>query len=460
MRAFFGILVTAFSSMAWDGPWAADAGVDDGAAPSGRFEFGSYGRAGIGSDLQGQLGRSSNIVSHGPRLIEDSYAELELRREDVFGEVASRIVATLAFFPPFFHFSGNAAQHIALRNLYAEATIDSNFSAWVGSRMYRGDDIYLLNFWPLDDLNTIGGGLGWRPISSVKIQAHVGMQRLDSSGQYQVVPNVNPLGYGSILVARLNRPRIIESLKAQYEQSDAAAGYRFSLYGEAHQLSSGVERNETTGDERALPSDTGFMVGGQATGWKSSGRFVHLWVRHATGIAVYDELGFPSSFANDLTTQGAHATRIAFAGGWDGAKLGVTLGSYLDWVRAAGIATVTSHKYDEGAIAARLQWYVIRYFGVAVEANVQRRVYALVDSDSGRLRSGTVGQFAVMPYFSPLGHGLFARPQLRLIYALSLRDRGAQSFSGSDDVFSSRSVDHFIGLNVEWWFNAVTYPAR
>ena len=25
---------------------------------------------------------------------------------------------------------------------------------WAGSRMYRGDDIYLLDFWPLDNLNT------------------------------------------------------------------------------------------------------------------------------------------------------------------------------------------------------------------------------------------------------------------------------------------------------------------
>ncbi|MBL8936397.1 MAG: hypothetical protein JNM69_17710, partial [Archangium sp.] len=74
--------------------------AEEAAAPvvdfsKGRFEFGTYGRVGIGTDLTGQTGRSTNIVSHGPRLIEDPYAELELRREDEFGPVKSRVVSTI-----------------------------------------------------------------------------------------------------------------------------------------------------------------------------------------------------------------------------------------------------------------------------------------------------------------------------------------------------------------------------
>src|SRR5262249_14835877 len=49
--------------------------------PKGSFEFGSYGRVGIASDLQGRVATPINFVSHGPRFDEDSYAELELRRE-------------------------------------------------------------------------------------------------------------------------------------------------------------------------------------------------------------------------------------------------------------------------------------------------------------------------------------------------------------------------------------------
>src|SRR4051812_46746793 len=54
------------------------------ASEPGRFEFGSYGRVRFGSDLRGGTGRQTNIVSHGARIDEESYAELELRREDTF----------------------------------------------------------------------------------------------------------------------------------------------------------------------------------------------------------------------------------------------------------------------------------------------------------------------------------------------------------------------------------------
>jgi maltoporin len=425
----------------------------------GRFEFGSYGRVGIGTDFAGQTGRSTNLVSHGPRLIEDPYAELELRREDTFGSVKSRVVSTVAFFPPFFHFNGQSLQSINLRNLYAEASVGDGFSAWAGSRMYRGDDIYLLNFWPLDDLNTVGGGvkLGF---GQTTLRLHAGLQRLDTPATYQLVVNNDPVDFGTVSVPRLDRPRLIESLKLTHEVSlSSGSGLRFSLYAEAHQLPAGVRRNTTTGDEQVLPGDWGVMAGGQATAWHEK-RFAHLWARQTWGLATTDELTMPTRFNNQLTTVGARSTRLALAGGWDATHLGVMVGGYLDLVRDAGISETSSGKYDEGALSARIQWYATRLFGVALEANVQRRVYALVDPNTGNLRGGTVAQLGLMPYFSPFGHGLFQRPQLRLVYALSLRDAGARGFYGVDDPFSRRTVEHYAGISVEWWFNATTYPAR
>ena len=40
------------------------------------FDFGSYGRVGIGSDLRGHSGYGVNVVSHGSRLEEPAYLEL------------------------------------------------------------------------------------------------------------------------------------------------------------------------------------------------------------------------------------------------------------------------------------------------------------------------------------------------------------------------------------------------
>ncbi|MFZ5443083.1 MAG: carbohydrate porin [Myxococcota bacterium] len=422
------------------------------------FQFGSYGRVGVGSDLTGRLGRPVNLVAHGPRLIEDGYAELELRREDTFGPVKSRVVATMAFFAPFFHFSGDVTQHLGLRNLYAEGTV-GDLSLWAGSRMYRGDDIYLLNFWPLDDLNTVGGGARWAFAKHTELRAHFGLQRLDVPTQTQAVLADDPLGPGTVSVARLDRPRLIGSLKLTHEVP-GTSGFRGSLYAEAHQLGAGVRRNPTTGDETVLPADWGVLFGAQLSGWLGQGRFLHFWARHAVGLASYDELATPRTTANDKTTQGASSTRFAVAGGFDGPVVGVLLGGYVDLVRDAGVSRTTAQKYDEGALSVRAQWYATKFFGLAAEASYQRRVYSLVDPATGALRAGGVTQLGLMPYFAPLGHGLFARPQLRLIYALSLREAGARSFYAADDVASQRGVEHYLGVSVEWWFNATTYPVR
>src|SRR5450631_4241498 len=110
LSAFAGILLASQAAFADDKPLDASpqgrSAEPIDANPKGSFEFGSYGRVGIASDLQGRVAESNiNLVSHGPRFDEDAYVELELRREDTFKEhIQSRVVATLALVAPFFHF--------------------------------------------------------------------------------------------------------------------------------------------------------------------------------------------------------------------------------------------------------------------------------------------------------------------------------------------------------------------
>ena len=51
---------------------------------------------------------------------------------------------------------------MAVRNLYGEVqnVFAKDLSFWAGSRMVRGDDIYLLDYWALDNLNLYGPGGG------------------------------------------------------------------------------------------------------------------------------------------------------------------------------------------------------------------------------------------------------------------------------------------------------------
>ncbi|HZO14936.1 MAG TPA: carbohydrate porin, partial [Polyangiaceae bacterium] len=144
----------------------------------GKFTFGSYGRVIAATDLQGRPPRDADIVAHGSRLDHENYVELELRRDDHWFalDADTRFVATLALGHPVFHYDGEFDVRLAVRNLYAEERNIGleGLSFWAGSRMLRGDDIYLLDFWPLDNLNTLGAGLGYEAKTHTKAHIHVG----------------------------------------------------------------------------------------------------------------------------------------------------------------------------------------------------------------------------------------------------------------------------------------------
>lgn len=440
----------------------------------GSFEFGSYGRVQVGSDLRGGTGRGTNVVAFGPRLVdENSYAELELRREDKWSEkVSGRIVATLGLFPPFFHFTGKAAQAIGVRNLYAQGTYD-RVTMWAGSRMYRGDDIYLLNWWPLDNQNTVGAGAAVPVYRSPRseetgqsryetiAQVHAGQQRLDNPYQFQQIPVVAPFGFGTVDVTKLDRPRTIETLKVTQfiRAASGPSGFKVVLYGEAHQISAGSFRDTLTSTDRALPSDTGFLAGSQLTWFRGErDTFATLFLRHARGIAAYDPLAVPITFALDRSTGNASETQIAATGNWENDYVGVTGAAYVRFFRDGSAAAASTQKYDEGAVVVRPSVFIGENFGVSVEGSYQQRRLQILDPTGNDPLSASVTKIGLIPYFSPSGKGTFKRPQIRLLYTASFRNTGAQALYAPEDVFSQRKVEHFAGISTEWWFNFSSYP--
>lgn len=437
-------------------------------AHEGRFEFGSYGRVWAASDLRGATGRGTNVVAFGPRLVDEgSYAELELRREDRFGErVTSRVVATLALFPPFFHFTGDAAQAIGVRNLYAQGTYDK-LTLWAGSRMYRGDDIYLLNWWPLDNQNTVGGGVGG-PIhraadgsQETTLQLHAGLQRLDHPYQFQQIPVVAPIGFGTVDVTKLDRPRMIETLKATHvvRPGGGRRGFKAILYGELHQLAAGVYRDPLTDTDRGLPSDSGFLLGSQLTYFTGArDTFASVVMRHARGIAAYDPLAVPITFALDRTVAGASETLLAASTNVETHDFAVTAAGYVRFFRDGSPAETSTEKYDEGTVVLRPSVFLGERFGVSLEGSYQQRRIAIQDPNGDGPLTASVWKAGIIPYFSPSGRGSFKRPQIRLLYVASFRDSGARGLYPAEDVAAQRGVEHFVGVGAEWWFNSSSYP--
>ncbi|MEZ4294867.1 MAG: carbohydrate porin [Polyangiaceae bacterium] len=424
------------------------------------FAFASYGRMIVGGDLQGRPGRNTDFVSRGSRLDESNYAELELRRIDDWGKTGSRtrIVTSLALGNPIFHYSGDFSTSIAIRNLFIEGRDlgVKRLSLWAGSRTYRGDDVYVLDFWPLDDLNTLGAGAryqiddkGWTWVA-----LHTGINRPNGLFFYQTSPRAGPLGPTTVEI--LNRQRTVGSLKLHHIfPVGAKGGVKSLLYGEVHALSAGERETEAEAFEQ-VPAENGFVLGAEVGGFTGE-RGIHLNVffRYAHGLAAYGELGMPAQLGLDQTTAAASEVRLAFGGNYEGDRFGLLAGGYLRSFRNASPA-LDGDDVDEGVLVVRPHLFLGDRGGIAVEGSfqAQRRGTALSpETEPGKEVRGTMWRFGVIPFLSPAGRGSLSRPQFRMIYVVSVRDRGARGLYAKDDVFGARDVEHFLGLGAEWWFD-------
>jgi len=131
---------------------------------------------------------------------------------------------------------------------------------------------------------------------------------------------------------------------------------------------------------------------------------------------------------------------------------------YMRFFRDGSPAESSTQKYDEGTIVARPNIFIGDYFGVSVEGSYQLRRIAIQNPNGDGPLTASVTKLGFIPYFSPSGKGSFKRPQIRLLYVASFRDSGTRGLYPIEDIFATRSVEHFAGIGAEWWFNSSSYP--
>jgi len=426
------------------------------------FSFGSYGRIMAASDLRGSLGRDADIVAHGPRIDESVYMELELRREDDLpGGARSRVVATLALGGPFFHLDGKFEESVAVRNLYAEVenVLADGLRLWAGSRMVRGDDIYLLDFWPMDNLNTIGGGASYDAGGLLAIDLTVGLSRPDDPFQRQTVTTLSRDGFLPTELVVLNRPRFVVASKATLFPlgRDRDRAVKVSLYSEGHFLSSG-ERQLDGGGREQLPGESGYVLGAQLGGWEvSTHGHLNLFFRYARGLAAFDPLSVPFRPGEAFSTDRAREIQLGLSGNYEHGAFGLQLGAYYRNFRSPSPGAFDGHRLAEGVVVARPMVWFGQRAGLAGEISYQAMETTRLDEVTGRPVRGGVTKFGVIPFVSPFGRGTYTRPQLRLIYSLTLRDAGARRLYPVADPRSRQRAEHFLGIGAEWWFDSSSY---
>ena len=490
------------------------------AGHEGHFDFGSYGRIIAATDGSGRPGRETDIVAHGSRLDEGNYVELELRRDDYWAPVdaGTRIVATLAIANSIFHYSGEFDTALAVRNMYVEEHDlgAKGLSIWAGSRMLRGDDIYLLDFWPLDNLNTVGAGVRYgfcgqnepapggasgsdagakgdaagkggagsageakapAPAKSpdlpppwcTAVSAHFGLGQPNNPFYKQDVARAAPVNqFGQATVSVLDRQRWIASLRGeQLIRFGGTGGIKLVAYGEVHGVPTAQRETEQPEVYQNLPSDTGWVIGAQVGGFTGErDSHLNLFVRYARGLAAYGEFATPDSLALDRTATDAHEVLVAAGGNYEFGPMAVTLGAYFRSFRNAN-GQLDFEDLDEGIFLLRPQLFFVDWAGVALEGSyqVQQRGTLVAGLDSAGTTDlkpliGTLGRIGAMLFITPSGPGAFHRPWIYLDYVASFRNEGARQLYPQDDVFRVRNIDHFVGLGAEWWFSSSSYGGQ
>jgi maltoporin len=465
---------------------AVPAGAPPGAVPTltsatpelvHQFDFGSYGRA-IGSiNARGTATRNADlmILTNGSRLDEGTYTELEFRRTDEWlppnatRPIQSRILITPSIGGDAFHYTGRFSASIALRNLAAEVKGIGHpgLLFWAGSRMYRGDDIFVLDFWPLDNVNTLGGGSKLELPSRTKIALHAGLQRIDDPFLYQQVDR--PLPYrqpGTAKVNLLDRPRVISTLRVEQGFAlEGKASMKLVGYSELHYINGGRRQavdpaaaaSDPPGPITGLPPDSGYVIGGQiGYGLGERDSFFNVIVRYARGLAAYPEFVVPFERNADGTTGGAREARVAAWGNYEFGNWAIMSALLARSFRTSVPDGQSFLGLDEAIILTRPHYFITDNIGIFFEGVLegQRRLKG-TSAVTGKKRtvSGELWRLGIVPFLSPSGKGTFKRPQIRAIYHVSVRDRDARSYYPQDDPFRRHGVEHFFGLGVEWWFN-------
>jgi len=441
--------------------------------PDEGFRFGSYGRVIAGTDLRGGKPEQIKIVAHAPRIVEPSYLELETSYGFVTEHgVQIRPLVTLAFDGTLFHETGQFDARPALRNMFVEAKMSPEWSAWVGSRMYRGDDIYLFDYWPLDDINTVGGGGLWhkdlreqpgdRP-HFVEVAVHGGENRLLVPFQYQQIDVANPV-QGATTVNQLNRQRLIASASAAYVTSPAGLGWglKAKVHGEVHELGSGSYKRDD-GTFEKLPADGGFLVGAELSAFDLSNgklgyrRHLNLYARYATGLASFDELAPPTSFGADLKTTKANELTFGLSGNWDAAYGNMMVGALSRrFIDATGNAEDPNNGW-EYAIDARPLGRFARDWFAGADISYQARFPQGLNPITLRAEDPAAFEVAPMIVYSPVGPSAYDRPQLRLVLNAAHLNQAALDDYVPDDPRHAHAWQYFFGVQAEWWFNSSTY---
>jgi maltoporin len=425
------------------------------AMASPTLSFGSYGRVGLAASSGGGRAHSPAIVQFGPRLAAGNYLELDFGTQPIatpYGQ--SSMLTTLAFDEGLFHYDGQWNSNMALRRFQLTVTAlgGTPFYAIVGSQWNRGDDVYLLNFWPLDNVNSSGISLGYDG-SAWKSLLHIGLSRLIGNQQQQSI-EVSAPQFGAQSVITLDRQRFLSTGSVTHYLPGKRLQQKVKLYAEYHHLPSGKETLGNNPEQTIrLTDDRGTLVGVQYGIWGFGDQsHVNLFARVATGLAAYDELAAAQSVNRDRRTVDAYEARLALSANLQSEDISIMLGGYG---RVFNDGDVNTEDFDDRQELSVVLRPMLRLgaFTPALEGSMQISRTNGLNPRTGEQALGQVFQIAALPGFTfAQTPGAYSRPRINGVIAVSLLNSTALSYYAEADPRSAAGTVWFFGANAEWWF--------
>ena len=434
------------------------------------FSMGSYGRIGIATSGALEFPRSLNLNgmgSVGGRMEEGDYFELATALHFTPASVgkdttAINVQARFAFFTTQGQILGNVNSKslggitVALPELFAEARHirGSQWSAWVGARFFRGDDIHIADHFYFDDHSSQGFGVQHKRTQfSVMFPASV-----DTTSSVPPYFYTNIINGTPVLGLRNRAVYILEHVVATNK------GY-VKLMGEYHRLAKGTLADTTTANN--YPSDYGYVLGikrRRDLPTAIRGSYYDASVRYGSGIANGGDGGASKTF---LTYGGPNLQTQNFRSAWSLAVTGsVLVNVSKDYsINAYGFFTHSNGASDslnmaadyhgkllfnqktDFAIGARGTWYVKDWLHLLHELHFASR-------KDGTQDPAQMVKVSIAPTVVPNGkRDVWSRPHLRLVYSVARYNQFASDHLYSPYLAQSGSQrwGHYFGVKAEWW---------
>ena len=423
--------------------------------PSGRVDFGMYGRVGVAWTTSGEVINGTNMnlgdkKALGGRFEEGDYLEpavkAHLLQGKDEGDPTVDMVMTFGMFARNGSFidalasNTGSALGIEMFQAYIEAknVFTKDLTFWIGARQYRGADIHIADVFYFNDLSGQGAGVKYKGLDTAVL-----LQTAESDIFY----NADLNGDGDLDV---KRQRTI--FVGQYTHPFGSGSTSVQGLAELHLVPALREGQGGVARANQNVADKGWVVGAKLHLDLDDGNFNDTSVRFGAGIAngawggtqTFYTFGDP---ATDGTYDGAYGIEAVDHFLWNFNPL-FAVNAYGILGMSKGASEDAADKRLNFAVGARTFLYAHKNFHLINELTYQGR-------RDGEMDMGTAVKMSVVPTIVPTGErSVWGRPHLRLIYTAGFYNDAAADQLMSPFLQKVGRVEsaHYIGTCAEWWF--------